>query len=74
MVYVFRPKFPSLWRQMFPVEQSRLATRLIERVVIAEDGLEIIWRDQGWQALAGELMPGTIGAELQELEQMVEAA
>jgi DNA invertase Pin-like site-specific DNA recombinase len=63
-----------MWRQMFPVEQSRLATLLIERVVIAEDGLEIIWRDQGWNALAGELMPGTIGAELQELEQMGEAA
>jgi site-specific DNA recombinase len=32
--------------------------------VIADGGLEIIWRDQGWQELAGELMPGTIGAEL----------
>ena len=38
-------------------------------VVIADGGLEIIWRDQGWQELAGELMPGTIGAELQEWEQ-----
>jgi site-specific DNA recombinase len=26
-------------------------------------------RDQGWQELAAELMPGTIGAELQELEE-----
>ena len=33
--------------------------------------LEIIWRDQGWQELAGELMPGTIGAELQEMEETV---
>jgi len=41
---------------------------LIERVVVADGGLEIIWRDQGWQELAVELMPGTIGAELQELE------
>ena len=32
-------------------------------------GLEIIWRDQGWQELAGELVPDTIGAELQEWEQ-----
>ena len=37
---------------------------LIERVVIADGGLEIIWRDQGWQELAGELLPGTIGAEI----------
>ena len=59
----------GLWQQLFPVEQCRLAQLLIERVVIADGGLEIIWRDQGWQELAGELMPGTIGAELQEWEQ-----
>ena len=59
----------SLWRELFPAEQCRLAQLLIERVVIADGGLEIIWRDQGWQELAGELMPGTIGAELQEWEQ-----
>ena len=59
----------SLWRELFPAEQCRLAQLLIERVVIADGGLEIIWRDQGWQELAGELLPGTIGAELQEREQ-----
>jgi hypothetical protein len=41
-------------------------------VIIANGGLEIIWRDHGWQELAAELMPGTIGAELQEWEQMEE--
>jgi site-specific DNA recombinase len=25
-------------------------------VVIADGGLEIIWRDQGWQELTGELI------------------
>ena len=59
----------AMWQQLFPAEQCRLAQLLIERVVIADGGLEIIWRDQGWQELAGELMPGTIGAELQEWEQ-----
>lgn len=59
----------GLWHQLFPAEQCRLAQLLIERVVIADGGLEIIWRHQGWQELAGELMPGTIGAELQEWEQ-----
>ena len=39
--------------------------------VIADGGLEIIWRDQGWQELAGELLPGTIGAELQEMEEAI---
>ena len=64
----------SLWRELFPAEQCRLAQLLIERVVIADGGLEIIWRDQGWQELAGELMPGTIGGELQEWEQTEEMA
>ena len=59
----------GLWQQLFPAEQCRLAQLLIERVVIADGGLEIIWRDHGWQELAGELLPGTIGAELQEWEQ-----
>jgi len=36
---------------------------------ISDGELEIIWRDHGWQELAGELLPGTIGAELQEWEQ-----
>jgi hypothetical protein len=57
----------ALWR----TQLLRLAQLLIERVVIADGGLEIIWRDQGWQELAGELLPGTIGAELQEMGETV---
>lgn len=64
-----RTQLATMWQQLFPVEQCRLAQLLIERVVIADGGLEIVWRDRGWHELAGELMPGTIGAELQELEE-----
>lgn len=60
-------RLATMWQQLFPVEQCRLAQLPIERVVIADGGLEIVWRDLGWEQLAGELMPGTIGAELQEL-------
>lgn len=60
----------SLWRELFPAEQCRIAQLLIERVLIADGELEIIWRDSGWQQLASDLLPGTIGAELQELEQV----
>ena len=58
----------GLWHQLFPAEQCRLARLLIERVIMADGGLEIIWRDLGWQALSAELQPGSIDAELQELE------
>ncbi|MHA6862068.1 recombinase family protein [Ralstonia pseudosolanacearum] len=64
-------RLATVWQQLFPVEQCRLAQLLIERVVIADAGLEIVWRDAGWAELAGELMPGTIGAELQEWESTV---
>lgn len=60
----------SLWRELFPAEQCRIAQLLIERVLIADGELEIIWRESGWQQLASDLLPGTIGAELQELEQV----
>lgn len=58
----------NLWQHLFPAEQCRLAQLLIERVIVADEGLEVVWRDLGWRELAAELMPGTIGAELQELE------
>ncbi|AXV75673.1 MULTISPECIES: recombinase family protein [Ralstonia solanacearum species complex] len=64
-------RLATVWQQLFPVEQCRLAQLLIERVMIADAGLEIVWRDAGWAELAGELMPGTIGAELQEWESTV---
>ena len=68
-VVLLMRRLATMWQQLFPVEQCRLAKLLIERVVVADGGLEIVWRDQGWQELAGELMPGTIGAERQELEE-----
>ncbi len=58
----------GLWHQLFPAEQCRLARLLIERVIMANGDLKNIWRDLGWQALSEELRPGSIGAELQELE------
>ncbi|MEN9490678.1 MAG: DNA-invertase hin [Pseudomonadota bacterium] len=58
----------TMWRTLYPAEQRRLAQLLIERVLLAENGLEILWRDIGWRELAADLLPGSIGAELQELE------
>ena len=58
----------AMWPSLYPAEQRRVAQLLIERVVLGDDGLEIVWRDLGWQELVGDLLPGTIGAELQELE------
>ncbi len=60
-----------VWPSLFPAEQRRLAQLLIERVLIDDDGLEILWRDAGWVELIDELRPGSIGAELAEVEMTV---
>jgi site-specific DNA recombinase len=63
----------SVWEQLFPVERQRIVQLLIERVTLREDGIEIVWREMGWHELVGEMRPGTIGAELLELEREQEA-
>jgi hypothetical protein len=63
----------NVWEQLFPAERQRIVQLLIERVTLLDEGIEITWRDVGWATLVGEMLPGTIGAELAEFEQMQEA-
>ena len=58
-----------VWEQLFPEERRRIVQLLIERVTLGDTGIEITWRAAGWPMLASEMRPGTIGAELLELEQ-----
>ena len=66
-------RLSQVWAQLFPAERRRIVQLLIERVTLRDEGIEIVWRDVGWHALAGEMRPGTIGAELHEHEQQQEA-
>lgn len=59
----------TVWEQLFPEERRRIVQLLIERVTLVDTGIEITWRAAGWPTLASEMRPGTIGAELLELEQ-----
>lgn len=61
----------AVWTSLFPAEQRRLAKLLIERVLIGDDGLEILWRDAGRVELIDELRPGSIGAEHAAVEMTV---
>lgn len=61
-------RLADVWPQLFPQEQVRLVSLLIERVTLLSDGIDITWREAGWGELAGELTPDTIGAELVEME------
>ena len=59
----------QVWTQLFPAERQRIVQLLVDRVTLREEGIEITWRESGWHALASEMRPGTIGAELLEMEQ-----
>lgn len=41
----------QVWDQLFPVEQQRIARLLIDRVQLQPQGLDIVWREDGWQGL-----------------------
>ncbi len=60
----------DVWEKLYPVEQHRIATLMIERVDLVSGGLKIKWRELGWKELIGEFAPSSIGAELVELEEM----
>jgi site-specific DNA recombinase len=59
----------DVWERLFPAEQHRIVSLMIERVDLVQGGLKIKWRTLGWKALIGEFVPETLGAELVELEE-----
>lgn len=62
-------RMAAVWEQLFPDERQRIVQLLIERVVLSDDGIEILWHEAGWPTLVGEMRPGSIGAELLEQEE-----
>ncbi len=59
----------AVWQALYPAEQQRIAQLLIKKVVVSAEAVSIVWHDAGWAELATELRPGSIGAELRELEE-----
>jgi hypothetical protein len=59
----------AVWQALYPPEQQRIAQLLIKKVVVGAQAVSIVWHDAGWAELATELRPGSIGAELRELEE-----
>ena len=48
-------KIANVWDQLFPAEQQRIARILIERVQLHDQGLDIIWRHEGWKTFGKEV-------------------
>ena len=64
----------KVWEQLYPAEQRRIVTLMIERIDFVRDGLKIKWRELGWKSLIGEFAPKSIGPELIEVEEAPESA
>jgi site-specific DNA recombinase len=61
----------TVWEQLFPAEQQRIARLLIERVQLHGGGLDIHWRDDGWSGLGVEATQHPLVGELRgEVEVM----
>jgi site-specific DNA recombinase len=54
-VVVAMRQIGRVWEQLFPAEQQRIARLLIERVQLHAHGLDIRWRDEGWQGLGADV-------------------
>ncbi len=50
-----------LWDELFPAEQARIVTLLVERVDIGTDGLNVRLRVDGLGSLAREILAGGVG-------------
>ncbi len=55
MIVVAMRRIVDIWAQMFPVEQHRIMRLLIERVQLHPNGLDIVWREDGWHRFRREL-------------------
>jgi DNA invertase Pin-like site-specific DNA recombinase len=44
----------QVWDQLFTAERARIARALIERIVVAQDGIRITWKTQGMPRLLSE--------------------
>jgi len=49
------------WDELFPAEQARIVTLLVERVDMRTDGLNVRLRVDGLSGLAREMLAGGVG-------------
>jgi site-specific DNA recombinase len=54
-VTVLLADFATVWSELFPVEQARIAQLLVERVDVQEDAIEVRIRAEGLASLISEL-------------------
>ena len=58
----------KVWEQLFPAEQQRILRLLVERVQLHDQGLDIVWHDDGWLGLGAEVCNHAFVEESRERE------
>jgi len=72
-VFVALRQMGSVWEQLFPTEQHRIMRLLVERVQFQPEGLDIVWRDEGWREFAAEMVSQPLVEEQKMDEEEVTA-
>jgi site-specific DNA recombinase len=70
-VVVAMQRIGCVWAQLFPAEQQRIARLLIERVQLHAQGLDIVWREDGWRGLGADIAAHPLVEECREQAQEV---
>jgi hypothetical protein len=55
-------KFDDVWDELFPAEQSRIATLVIDKVVVCPTKVDVHLLIDGFASLAAEIAPGMADA------------
>ena len=65
-VVIAMQRIGAVWEQLFPIEQQRITQLLIERVQLHGQGLDILWREDGWLGLGADIAAHPLVEEMKE--------
>ncbi len=72
-VVVAMQNMGAVWDQLFPNEQQRIARLMIERVQLHGAGLDIVWKEDGWQGLGLDVWKHPLVEEMQSRDEEMQA-
>ena len=65
-VVIAMQRIGAVWVQLFPIEQQRITQLLVERIQLHGQGLDILWREDGWLGLGADIASHPLVEEMKE--------
>jgi len=65
-VVIAMQRIGAVWEQLFPIEQQRITQLLIERIQVHGQGLDILWREDGWIGPGADIARHPLVEEMKE--------